>query len=48
VEAIITSPSATYGYAVGAGGTTGGAAGTNGGTGGNGAAGIIVVEEHYI
>lgn len=45
LEKIITSPSATYSYSVGAAG----AAGTNGGgqNGGAGAAGIIIVEEHY-
>jgi hypothetical protein len=46
IDAVITSPSATYSYAVG--GTAGaGTAGTNGTGGGIGAAGIIVVEEHY-
>jgi hypothetical protein len=43
---LIASPSATYAYAVGAGGT-GQAAGTSGSAGGAGAAGIIVVEEFY-
>jgi hypothetical protein len=43
---VLSSPAATYSYAVGAGGT-GGAAGTNGSAGGNGAAGIIIVIEHY-
>ncbi|WNV09947.1 hypothetical protein [Tardiphaga sp. 709] len=43
---IINSPGATYGYAVGSGGA-GAAAGTNGLAGGNGAAGQIVVIEHY-
>lgn len=42
VEAVITSPSATYTYAVGSGGT---AAGANSGAGGSG---IIIVEEHYV
>jgi hypothetical protein len=46
VDAIISSPSSTYAYAVGAGGT-GQAAGTSGGAGGNGAAGLIIVEEYY-
>lgn len=46
VDAIITSPSATYSYAVGAAGT-GASAGTGGAAGGNGAAGIIVVYEFY-
>ena len=44
VEKLITSPSATYTYTVGAAGT-GGAAGGN--AGGNGAAGIIIVDEYY-
>ncbi len=44
VEAIITTPAATYRYSVGTGGA-GGAAGTR--AGGNGAAGIIIVEEFY-
>lgn len=44
VEAIITSPSATYSYGVGAGGAGGVGASL---TGGNGAAGIIVVDEFY-
>ncbi len=45
LEKIIGSPSATYAYAVGAGG----AAGTGGSVanGGAGAAGIIIVEEYY-
>jgi hypothetical protein len=43
IDAIIPSPSATYSYTVGTGGT-GGAGGV---TGGNGAAGYIIVEEHY-
>ncbi|MHC4051374.1 hypothetical protein [Bradyrhizobium sp. 25ACV] len=46
VQKIITSPAASYSYAVGAGGS-GGAAGTSGTAGGNGAAGIIIVTEHY-
>jgi hypothetical protein len=46
IEAIIPSPSGTYSYAVGSAGT-GQAAGSNGHAGGNGAAGIIIVEEHY-
>jgi hypothetical protein len=46
VEAIITSPSASYSYSVGAGGS-GGAAGTSGYIGGDGGSGIIVVEEYY-
>lgn len=44
VEKIITAPSATYTYTVGAA-ANGGAAGTE--AGGNGAAGIIIVDEFY-
>jgi hypothetical protein len=47
VDAIITSPSATYSYAVGAAGSAG-SAGTNGGAGGAGGSGFIIVEEFYI
>lgn len=47
VRKIITSPSSTYSYAVGAGGS-GGAAGTGGAAGGSGKAGIIIVREYYI
>ena len=43
-EIIINSPSATYTYTVGAGGTAGTAAGTAGGAGGSG---IIIVDEYY-
>lgn len=46
IDAIITSPSATYSYAVGAGGN-GGSAGTGGFAGGGGGSGIIIVEEFY-
>lgn len=46
LEALIISPSATYAYAVGSGGSAG-SAGTNGHAGGTGAAGIIIVEEYY-
>lgn len=46
IEHIITSPSSTYSYGVGSGGS-GGSAGTSGLAGGNGAAGLIIVEEHY-
>ncbi|MFK4507082.1 hypothetical protein LPJ38_26815 [Bradyrhizobium daqingense] len=45
-EKLITSPSASYSYAVGAAGTAG-AAGTGGGAGGTGAAGVIIVDEYY-
>jgi hypothetical protein len=43
---IISSPSATYSYAIGAAGT-GGTAGTSGFAGGAGASGAIIIEEHY-
>lgn len=46
VDAIISSPSSTYSYAVGAAGSAG-SAGTNGTAGAAGAAGIIIVEEFY-
>lgn len=46
LEAIITSPSATYSYSVGSGGTAGGA-GTGGAAGGTGGSGVIIVEEYY-
>lgn len=46
VDAIITSPSATYAYAVGAAGT-GGTAGTSGSAGGAGGSGYIEVREFY-
>jgi hypothetical protein len=46
IQAIIPSPSATYSYAVGAGGT-GGAAGTDGSVGYNGGAGLIVVTAYF-
>lgn len=46
VDAIISAPSATYSYAIGALGAKGGA-GTSGGDGGDGAAGVILVEEFY-
>lgn len=46
VEAIITSPSATYAYAVGAGGSAG-SSGSSGFGGGGGGSGYIVVEEYY-
>ena len=45
LEAIILSPSATYSYAVGAGGTAGTGGAQNGGAGGSG---IIIVTEFYI
>lgn len=43
---IITSPSLTYSYSVGAGGAAG-TAGTGGGVGHAGGSGLIVVEEYY-
>lgn len=46
VEAIISAPSATYSYAVGAGGTAG-SAGTSGFAGGVGGTGYIEVVEYY-
>jgi hypothetical protein len=46
VEKLITSPLASYAYAVGAGGT-GGSAGTSGQTGGAGGSGVIIIDEWY-
>jgi len=46
IEAVISTPAATYAYAVGAAGT-GGTAGTTGFAGGAGGSGIIVVTEYY-
>lgn len=46
VDAIITSPSASYAYAVGAAGSAGGA-GASGVAGGAGGAGLIEVTEYY-
>jgi len=46
LEKLISSPSATYAYAVGAAGTAG-TAGTGGSAGGAGTSGIIIIEEHY-
>lgn len=46
IEALITSPSSTYSYSVGAKGSAGGG-GTGGSGGGTGADGIIIVEEYY-
>jgi len=46
VEAIITSPSATYSYAVGAGGTAG-TSGTSGYAGGAGGSGVIYVTAYF-
>lgn len=46
IVAIITSPSATYPYAVGAA-ASGGTAGTGGGGGGASIEGIVIVEEYY-
>ena len=47
VDALITSPSATYAHAVGAGGTAG-VAGTGGTAGLAGAYGVIIIEEWYV
>ena len=46
IKAMITAPSATYSYVVGAAGS-GGGAGTSGQTGGNGGSGVIIVTEYY-
>lgn len=46
IDAIITSPSAFYPYAIGAAGTTG-SAGTNGSIGGLGGSGYIIIIEKY-
>lgn len=46
IEAIISSPAATYLYTVGGAGTAG-TAGSNGSAGGAGSAGYIVVTEYY-
>lgn len=46
VELIINSPSASYTYTIGAGGTAG-SAGTSGSAGGAGGSGIIIVDEYY-
>lgn len=48
VEKLITGPSATYTYTVGAGGA-GGTAGTSGGVaGGSGGGGMIIIDEFYV
>ena len=46
IDAFITSPSATYSYAIGTGGTAG-TAGTNGYAGGAGGSGVIYITEYY-
>ena len=46
IDAIITSPSSSYSYSVGTGGSAGGA-GTSGQAGGAGGSGLIVVYEYY-
>lgn len=46
VDAVISSPSASYSYAIGAAGSAG-TAGTSGSNGGAGGSGYILVEEHY-
>lgn len=45
IEAVIYTPGATYGYAVGAGGAAGSISGS--GAGGAGGSGVIIVEEFY-
>jgi hypothetical protein len=47
IEAILTSPSATYSYAVGAGGIAGTTTGSVYVTGVAGTGGVIIVEEYY-
>ena len=47
VTGFISSPSATYSYAIGAAGTAGGA-GADGNAGGAGGSGLILVEEYYV
>lgn len=47
LEKLITSPSATYAYSVGAGGA-GATVGSGGSAGGAGGSGIIIIEEFYI
>lgn len=47
VDAIITSPSATYSYAVGSAGGSGAGGGGGGSAGGSGGSGIIEVTEYY-
>lgn len=47
VDAIITSPTTTYSYAVGAAGSAGSASGVDGFTGGAGGSGLIEVTEFY-
>lgn len=46
IDVVIPSPSASYTYSVGAGGTAG-TAGANGAVGGDGGSGLIIVEEYY-
>jgi hypothetical protein len=47
IEAILTSPSATYSYAVGAGGIAGTTSGTVQIAGAAGTGGVIIIEEYY-
>ena len=47
VELYISAPSATYSYAVGAGGSGGTGSGGNSASGGNGGSGVIIIEEYY-
>jgi hypothetical protein len=46
-EKMISSPSATYSYSVGAGGAGGTGGGTGGGIGGAGNAGVIIVTAYF-
>jgi hypothetical protein len=46
-DVIIDAPAATYTYTIGTGGAGGIGTGTNPATGGAGAAGVVIVEEHY-
>lgn len=46
IEAMLSTPSSSYSFSVGVGGTAG-SPGTSGGAGGTGGSGVIVVEEYY-
>lgn len=46
IQALITNPSATYSYAIGAAGS-GGSAGTSGYVGGNGGSGVIYITAYF-
>lgn len=47
-KAKVFDPDASYAYAIGAGGPGAAAGGVDGTAGGNGAAGLIIVEEHFL